>query len=52
VYTTAYSYGTVRDQQQSLAGWVGAVSWGGEGIEQHYLPKRGKAGKAVLSFFA
>jgi hypothetical protein len=22
------------------------------GLEQHYLPKRGKADKAVLSFFA
>jgi hypothetical protein len=70
-YATAYSYGTVRDQQQKLlSGWVSALApllfpqakgfaldfhpipFRGDpsGLEQHYLPKRGKADKAVLSF--
>jgi hypothetical protein len=72
-YATAYSYGTVRDQQQKLlSGWVGALApllfpqaksfaldfhpipYRGDptGLEQHYLPKRGKAGTSVQSFFA
>jgi hypothetical protein len=72
-YATAYSYGTMRDQQQKLlSGWVSALApvlfpqaqgfaldfhpipFRGDpsGLEQHYLPKRGKADKAVLSFFA
>jgi hypothetical protein len=72
-YATAYSYGTVRDQQQKLlSGWASALApllfpqakgfaldfhpipFRGDptGLEQHYLPKRGKADKAVLSFFA
>jgi hypothetical protein len=71
-YATAYSYGTVRDQQQKLlSGWVSVLApllfpqakgfaldfhpipFRGDptGLEQHYLPKRGKADKAVLSFF-
>ena len=72
-YATAYSYGTVREQQQKLlSGWVGALApllfpqarsfaldfhpipYRGDptGLEQHYLPKRGKAGTSVQSFFA
>jgi hypothetical protein len=72
-YATAYSYGTVREQQQELlSGWVGALApllfpraksfaldfhpipYRGDpiGLEQHYLPKRGKAGTSVQSFFA
>jgi hypothetical protein len=72
-YATAYSYGTVRDQQQKLlSGWVSALApllfpqakgfaldfhpipFRGDptGLEQHYLPKRGKADTSVLSFFA
>ena len=72
-YATAYSYGTVRDQQQKLlSGWVSALApvlfpqakgfaldfhpipFRGDptGLEQHYLPKCGKADTSVLSFFA
>ncbi len=72
-YATAYSYGTVRDQQQKLlSGWVGALApwlfpqaksfaldfhpipFRGDptGLDQHYLPRRGKADTSVLSFFA
>ena len=72
-YATAYSYGTVREQQQKLlSGWVGALApwlfpqaksfaldfhpipYRGDptGLEQHYLPRRGKADTSVLSFFA
>lgn len=72
-YATAYSYDTVRDQQQKLlSGWVGALApllfpqaksfaldfhpipYRGDptGLEQHYLPMRGKAGTSVQSFFA
>jgi hypothetical protein len=72
-YATAYSYGTMREQQQKLlSGWVGALApllfpqaksfaldfhpipYRGDpaGLEQHYLPKRGKAGTSVQSFFA
>jgi hypothetical protein len=72
-FVTDYSYRTDRKQQeQLLAGWIGALSpvlfpdagtfsldfhaipfrGAADGLDRHYVPRRGTAEPSVLTFFA